>query len=164
MLNEKSSLFKLFLSDVGMLTTMYGRATKAMLLSNGGDINNGSLYENAVAQELHAHGFSLYYYNSKKFGEIDFVIEYGGKVLPIEVKSGKSYRRHSALNNVMNIANYSLGEAFVFSGSNVEVKDRVVYYPVYMIMFLEKDAIPLPEIAVDDLSLYTGSLKGSRNE
>ena len=164
MLNEKSSLFKLFLSDVGMLTTMYGRATKAMLLSNGGDINNGSLYENAVAQELHAHGFSLYYYNSKKFGEIDFVIEYGGKVLPIEVKSGKSYRRHSALNNVMNISNYSLGEAFVFSGSNVEVKDRVVYYPVYMIMFLEKDAIPLPEITVDDLSLYTGSLKGSRNE
>ena len=68
MLSEKSSLFKLFLSDVGMLTTLYGRATKMQLVSDNQNINNGALYENAVAQELKAHGFKLYYYNSKKFG------------------------------------------------------------------------------------------------
>ena len=152
LLNEKSSLFKLFLSDVGMLTTLYGRATKMQLLSNNQDINNGALYENAVAQELKAHGFKLYYYNSKKFGELDFVIEYKGKVLPIEVKSGKSYQRHSALNNVMEISNYSIEESFVLSNYNVEVKGKLVYYPIYMLMFIEDEEIKLPKVDLDDLS------------
>ena len=152
LLNEKSSLFKLFCSDVGLLTTMYGRATKMQLLSENQDINNGALYENAVAQELRAHGFKLYYYNSKKFGELDFVIEYKGKVLPIEVKSGKSYQRHSALNNVMEISNYSIEEAFVLSNYNVEVKDNLIYYPIYMLMFIEDGEIQLPHVELDDLS------------
>ena len=152
LLNEKSSLFKLFLSDIGMLTTMYGRATKMQLLSDNQDINHGALYENVVAQELKAHGFKLYYYNSKKFGELDFVIEYQGKVLPIEVKSGKSYQRHSALSNIMEISNYSIEEAFILSNYNVEVKGNLVYYPVYMLMFIKDDAITMPEIELDDLS------------
>ena len=153
LLNEKSSLFKLFLSDAGMLTTLYGRATKMQLLSDNQDINNGALYENVVAQELKAHGFKLYYYNSKKFGELDFVIEYKGKVLPIEVKSGKSYQRHSALSNIMEISNYSIEEAFVLSNYNVEVKGNLVYYPIYMLMFIEDEEIKLPKVDFDDLSV-----------
>lgn len=152
LLNEKSSLFKLFLSDVGMLTTMYGKAAKLSLLSEGNDINNGALYENAVAQELKAHGFKLYYYNSKKLGELDFVIEYMGKILPIEVKSGKSYQTHSALNNIMQIENYGVEEAFVLSNYNVEVKDGIVYYPIYMLMFINNDDVALPRAEVCDLS------------
>ncbi len=127
-LNEKSSLFKLFLSDVGMLTSMYGKSTKIQILANDQDINNGALYENVVAQELKSHGFKLYYYNSKKYGELDFVIEYKGKVLPIEVKSGKSYQRHSALNNILNVSNYKIDEAYVLSNFNVEVKGNITYY------------------------------------
>lgn len=153
LLNEKSSLFKLFLSDAGMLTTLYGRATKMQLLSENQDINNGALYENVVAQELKAHGFKLYYYNSKKFGELDFVIEYKGKVLPIEVKSGKNYQRHSALNNIMDISNYPIEEAFVLSNYNVEVKGNIVYYPIYMLMFIEDEEIKLPKVDFDDLSV-----------
>ena len=152
LLNEKSSLFKLFLSDVGMLTTLYGRATKKQLLSDNSDINNGALYENVVAQELKAHGFKLYYYNSKKFGELDFVIEYKGKILPIEVKSGKSYQRHSALHNIMEISNYAIEEAFVLSNYNVEVKENLVYYPIYMLMFIENEEIRLPKVDLDDLA------------
>lgn len=153
LLNEKSSLFKLFLSDIGMLTTQYGRATKMQLLSDNQDINNGALYENAVAQELKAHGFKLYYYNSKKFGELDFVIEYRGKTLPIEVKSGKSYQRHSALSNVMEISNYAIEEAFVLSNYNVEVKGNIIYYPIYMLMFIKEDSIQMPKVELDDLSM-----------
>ncbi len=153
LLSEKRSLFKLFLSDVGMLTTMYGRTTKVQLLSGNKDINNGALYENVVAQELKAHGFTLYYYNSKRYGELDFVIEYKGKVLPIEVKSGKDYRRHSALSNVMGISEYNIEEAFILTNYNVEVKDNLVYYPIYMLMFIENEAIELPTIDLDDLSV-----------
>lgn len=153
LLNEKSSLFKLFLSDVGMLTTMYGRATKMQLLSNDQNINYGAIYENVVAQELKAHGFKLYYFNSKKTGELDFVIEYNGKIMPIEVKSGKEYNRHSALNNVLNIDNYSINEAFVLSNFNVSVTDRITYYPIYMLMFIRNDEIKMPTMELDDLSM-----------
>lgn len=153
LLNEKSSLFKLFLSDVGMLTTMYGKAAKIQLLSDSEDINNGAIYENVVAQELRAHGFQLYYYNSKKYGELDFVLEHREKILPIEVKSGKNYQRHSALNNIMEITNYSIDEEFIFSNYNIMVKDKLVYYPIYMLMFLENEDITLPSnIVLDDLS------------
>ena len=152
LLNEKSSLFKLFLSDVGMLTTLYGRATKMQLLSNDQNINYGAIYENAVAQELKAHGFKLYYFNSRKTGELDFVIEYNGRILPIEVKSGKDYNRHSALNNVLNIDNYSVNEAFVLSNYNVSVVDKVTYYPIYMLMFIKNDDIEMPKLELDDLS------------
>ena len=133
------------------------------LLSENQDINNGALYENAVAQELKAHGFKLYYYNSKKFGELDFVIEYNGKILPIEVKSGKNYQRHSALSNVMEVSNYSIEEAYVFSNYNVEVKGNLVYYPIYMLMFMENEAVALPKVSLDDLSsLPTAVLEDSK--
>lgn len=152
LLNEKSSLFKLFLSDVGMLTALYGRATKMQLLSNDQNINYGAIYENVVAQELKAHGFKLYYFNSRKTGELDFVIEYNGKILPIEVKSGKDYNRHSALNNVLSIDNYLVNEAFVLSNYNVSVSDKITYYPIYMLMFIKSDDIKMPNIELDDLS------------
>ncbi|MBQ9609583.1 MAG: ATP-binding protein [Lachnospiraceae bacterium] len=98
-LNEKQSLFKLYLSDVGMLTSVYGMSTKTMLLSNDSKLNGGGIYENAVVCELVSKGFNVYYYNSKRNGELDFVIEYNGRLIPIEVKSGKDYKIHSALNN-----------------------------------------------------------------
>lgn len=138
-LNEKASLFKLFLSDVGLLTTMYGKATKLKIVNGAAGINKGGIFENVVAQELTAHGYASYYYVSKKFGELDFVLEHDGHVLPIEVKSGKDYTRHSALDNVLNVEEYGIPEAFVFSSVNVSVDGKVVYYPVYMAMFLSEE-------------------------
>lgn len=138
-LNEKASLFKLFLSDVGLLTTMYGKATKLKIVNGAAGINKGGIFENVVAQELTAHGYASYYYVSKKFGELDFVLEHDGHVLPVEVKSGKDYTRHSALDNVLNVEEYGIPEAFVFSSANIAVDGKVVYYPVYMTMFLSEE-------------------------
>ena len=151
-LNEKASLFKLFLSDVGLLTTMYGKATKLRIVNGEAGINKGGIFENVIAQELFAHGYETYYYNSKKFGELDFVIEHDGKVLPIEVKSGKDYTRHTALDNVMGVEEYNISEAFVFSSANVSVAGNVVYYPIYMAIFLDEEVsadtiLPLSKFA-----------------
>lgn len=152
LLSEKSSLFKLFLSDVGMLTTMYGRATKIKILNGDKDINNGALYENAVAQELYAHGYKPYYFNSKKQGELDFLIEYHGEILPIEVKSGKGYTVHSALNNVLSNEDYGIKQAFVFANCNVTINEKIVYYPIYFCMFLQERDLILPKIPKVDFS------------
>ena len=137
-LSRSRNLFKLFQNDVGLLASQYADGIQLKLLTNAKSINFGSIYENAIAQELHAHGFDLYYFNSKKQGELDFVIEKNGSVLPIEVKSGKDYHRHNALSNVMGNADYLIPQAYVFSNENVRQENTVVYLPIYMAMFLEQ--------------------------
>ena len=148
-LNENRSLFKLFFSDVGLLTSQYSLQTKMAILNKEQSINNGSLFENAVAQELLSKGFKLYYFNSKKQGELDFLIELDGEVLPIEVKSGKDYKKHSALNNVMNDLNYDIPEAYILNQNNIEIKDKLIYLPIYMLMFIENDEIKNPIYKLD---------------
>ena len=149
LINQKSTLFKLFLSDIGMLTSIYGKAAKLKILQNEKSINKGAVYENVIAQELIAHGYPLYYYNNKKKGELDFVIEEGEEVIPIEVKSGKDYKRHSALRNVMSEKNYQIKKAIVFSGDNVSKSGRILYLPLYMIMAFQKDDIDFADISVE---------------
>ena len=136
-ISENRNLFKLFFSDVGLLTNHYSDQVKIALLNKEKDINNGALFENVVAQELLCKGHKLYYFNSKKQGELDFVLELPGKVVPLEIKSGKDYKRHSALNNVLATAEYEIDEAYVFSEGNIEVEDKKIYMPIYMIMFLD---------------------------
>lgn len=138
LLSRATNMFKLFLSDVGLLSAMYMNGLQIKILSKEKDINFGSVYENVVAQELKAHGFDLYFYTSKKMGELDFLVEKDGDILPLEIKSGKDYSRHVALNNVLAVAEYQIPEAFVFCNDNVSQKDKITYYPMYMIMFLEK--------------------------
>ncbi len=145
-LNKSSNLFKLFLSDVGLLAAMYMDGIQLKLLKREKNINFGSVYENAAAQELKAHGYELYYFNSKKQGELDFVVERGGNVLPIEIKSGKDYQRHAALDNVMENRDYAIPEAFVFQNDNVSADGRIVYLPIYMLMFLSKEQPSEPMI------------------
>ena len=139
LLNRSRNLFKLFQSDVGLLASQYAGGIQLRIINGDKDINFGSVYENAVAQELAAHGIATYYYNNKKRGELDFVIELGGKVLPIEVKSGKDYETHRALSNIMDCGQYDLSEAVVFNNANLRVAGKIVYAPVYIAMFLEKD-------------------------
>ena len=138
-LSKATNLFKLFLSDVGLLAAMYADGLQIKILNKEKDINFGSIYENAVAQELKTQGFELYYFNSKKQGELDFVIEYKGNVLPIEVKSGKSYTRHNALDNVMSTPRYHIEQAIVFCNENIHEKNKIVYMPVYMAGMLKKE-------------------------
>lgn len=139
LLSKATNLFKLFLSDVGLLAAMYADGLQIKILNKEKDINFGSIYENAVAQELKTQGFELYYFNSKKQGELDFVIEYKGNVLPIEVKSGKSYTRHNALDNVMSTSRYHIEQAIVFCNENIHEKNKIVYMPVYMAGMLKKE-------------------------
>ena len=138
--SKERNLFKLFYSDVGLLTSSFTRRTALELLNGGNGGSYGSVYENAVAQELAAHGFDLYYYNGKKRGEVDFVVEnQDGVVVPIEVKSGKDYARHRALSNILEVGNYHLSRGYVLGPCNVSLEGRVAYLPVYCAGFFESE-------------------------
>ncbi|MBQ1698452.1 MAG: AAA family ATPase [Bacteroidales bacterium] len=153
LLSKQRNLFKLFLNDVGLLACQYARDFQIRILSDNLNVNFGSVFENFVAQELNAHGFEyLFYFNSKRQGELDFVIEYKNSVLPLEVKSGKDYRRHNALSNVLSTDEYQIDNAIVFCADNVSVDGKITYLPVYMTMFLEKDTSGVDMVYQFDLT------------
>lgn len=151
LLSKSTNLFKLFLSDIGLLASMYGNGIQLKILKRDSDINFGAIYENAAAQELKTQGFLLYYFNGKKTGELDFVIELDGKVIPIEIKSGKKYKNHSALNNVLANKSFGIENAYVFHGKNTESKGKITYYPIYMLMFVQKNDLPADTVYKIDL-------------
>ena len=153
LLARSRNLLKLFLNDIGLLAAQYANGIQMRIIKGDKDINFGSIYENAIAQELVAHGLEPYYYNNKKRGELDFIVEQNGTVLPIEVKSGKDYTSHRALSNIMDCEEYDLSEALVLNNDNLTVGGRITYVPVYMVMFLEKDklAVQTYKIELDGL-------------
>lgn len=138
-LSRHRNLFKLFQNDVGLLAAQYADGIQLRILSGDDTVNFGAIYENFVAEELHAHGFDLYYFNSKKQGELDFVIEMAGQAVPIEVKSGKDYERHNALSNVMSEQSYDVHHAYVLCNDNIKADKSIVYLPIYMAMFIQHD-------------------------
>ena len=138
MLTRDSAFFKLFLNDVGLLASCYMDGIQL----GETDINFGAVYENFVAQELHAHGFPLYYFNSRKVGEVDFLVEHDGRIMPIEVKSGNHYKSHPALNALLRKTDYGFKGASVFCNANT-AKDGVVdYLPIYFTMFMQRNPLP----------------------
>ena len=139
-LSENRNLFKLFSNDVGLLCAQYGGGLQLKIITGNNNINFGAVFENFIAQELLAHGIQPFYFNSKRLGELDFVVAVGGAAVPIEVKSGKDYTVHRAILNVIECKNYEIEEGIVFSNSNLSVKEKIVYAPVYMVMFLKGDA------------------------
>ncbi len=138
--NQKSSLLKLYSSDVGLLTSGYGNALRTKILVDDEKVNLGGIYENAVAQELNTHGFQTWFYNSHKHGELDFVIEEDNEVIPIEVKSGKDYYIHSAISKAADNPEYEISKAYVFTNYNVKTEGKMIYLPVYMSMFIRDEA------------------------
>ena len=151
--SEQKRLVKLYLNDVGLLThLLYGLNVNAVL-QDIKSINLGTVYESVIAQELSAHGFKLYYYDNKKKGEVDFLIDdqEGLNALPLEIKSGKDYTEHSALTKFLETPDYGIKRAVVFSNEReIFMKKGVTYLPIYYCMFLQNDhrgePVILPEL------------------
>lgn len=133
------NLLKLYLNDVGILSAiLYGTNIRA-ILDDVKSINLGSVYESVVASELAAHGHRLFYYDNRSRGEVDYLIDdYDSlSVVPIEVKSGKDYTVHSALNTFVKNEDYHITKAYVLSNTReIKTKGKIIYIPIYFVMFL----------------------------
>lgn len=141
--NSGKNLLKLYMSDIGLLTGILYHNDVLPIMNDKCGVNLGSVYENVVAQELKAHGFKLYYYDNKKNGEVDFLIDSVDllSALPIEVRSGKDYYIHTALNNLLKVDEYKISNGIVFSNEEkVYNNGNVIYMPIYYVMFLRSSA------------------------
>jgi predicted AAA+ superfamily ATPase len=138
--SKETNVFKLFLSDVGLLTSCYSISVKKELLEMNPEreLNNGALFENFVAQEIYARTQASYYYKKNGVGEVDFMTETSNGVTPIEVKSGKDYKKHAALNHLLEKHNFN--KVYVVSLNNIETDGGIVYVPIYLVgtIFAEK--------------------------
>lgn len=136
------NLLKLYLNDVGILTAiLYGNNIRA-ILDDERSINLGSVYESVVASELIAHGHKLFYYDNRSKGEVDFLIDDFDSLsaVPIEVKSGKDYTVHSALNNFVKNEDYHVKKAFVLSNTReIMTNGKITYLPIYDVMFFGEE-------------------------
>lgn len=138
--NSGKNLLKLYMNDVGILSGIFYRNNIKAVMSDIKSINLGSVYETVVAQELKAHGYDLYYYDNKKNGEVDYLIDDTDNLsnIPIEVKSGKDYSVHSALDKFVSNDDYNINKAYVLSNErNVYVKNGIIYMPIYYVMFFQ---------------------------
>ena len=137
--SETKNLLKLYLNDVGLLTNIFYGTNITAILNETKSVNLGSVYETVVATELIAHGYNLFYYDNKDKGEVDYLIDdyQNLSTLPIEVKSGKDYSIHSALNNLVSNDAYNIQKAYVLSNERlVKQKGKIIYLPIYYVMFI----------------------------
>lgn len=138
----QKNLLKLYMNDVGMLTSRLYRNNLRPVLNDEKSVNLGAVYENVVAQELRAHGHRLFYYDNRQKGEVDFLVDDSRKlsILPIEVKSGRDYTIHSALNNLLTTPDYHIHSGLVLSNERiVKTCGRVCYMPIYYVMFIDAE-------------------------
>lgn len=137
--SDDKNLLKLYLNDVGLLSNIYYKENIRPILDDSLSINLGALYENVVAMELTNHAHKLFYYDNKKNGEIDFLVDdyENSVVIPIEVKSGKDYKIHSALNAYLNSGKYNSKIGYVLSNNRmIEFNNNIYYLPIYYMMFI----------------------------
>ena len=133
----RKNLLKLYLNDVGLLTGILYQNNISAVLNDNLSVNLGAVYENVVAMELASQGFSLYYYDNKKNGEVDYILDdySSARSLPVEVKSGKDYSIHSALSRLIKNPDYRIEKGIVLSNEReVSTKGEITYMPIYYIM------------------------------
>lgn len=140
-ISEKHNLFKLFLVDTGLLCAASMENVQFDILQDNLNVNMGSILENTFAQLLKANGFELRYFDKKNKGELDFIIQRGKVVLPVEIKSGTDYKKHPALNYVLQVGQWNIPQGIVFCRGNVEEVQNILYLPWYMIMFFRQERI-----------------------
>ena len=140
--SEQRTLFKLFMADTGLLCAAGMENVQFDILNGDLSINMGGILENVFAQIFVRNGFAIHYFTKQKYGDLDFVLQRGKQCLLVEIKSGKDYKRHAALNKVLTVDEWSFEKAYVFCRDNVEVAGKVRYLPWYMAMFLEQEQIP----------------------
>ena len=150
-INKQHNLFKFYMADTGLLCAMCSGDVQYQIVNGNYGINEGSIMENMFAQQLKSNGFNLYYFDKQKVGEVDFIVEQHAELVPVEIKSGKDYKAHRALNNLLAVDEYKLKESLVFCVGNIETEDKVVYLPLYMIIFFKKENM-LNKIVFENIS------------
>ena len=140
--NELRNLMKVYMNDTGLLCATSIENIQFDILQGNLEVNMGSIVENVIAQELICNGFKLRYFDRKNLGELDFLIQKDNSLIALEIKSGKDYHRHAALQKIIYNEDWNIKEGYVFCIGNIQVDGKTTYLPLYMIQFLKQTSLP----------------------
>lgn len=140
--SEQRNLVKVYLNDTGLLCAMAIDNVQYEILQGNMEVNMGSIVENVIAQQLVTNGFELHYFDRKSVCELDFIVQKNNSPIALEVKSGKDYHRHAALEKALENNEWNLHESIVFCIGNIEKNKKITYFPLYMVQFLKTDSLP----------------------
>lgn len=133
--NSIQSEFKIYMTDIGLLISMLEEGTQSSILE--GDLfgYKGAIYENLVADIFGKMGRRLYYYHKDSGIELDFVMRYRGKCIPVECKArtGNAKSMRTVLSHP---EKYHVEEAIKLGDYNIEKKDNMLTLPMYMAFLL----------------------------
>lgn len=147
-LNKNESAVKCYLGDTGLLVSLAFNENELseshlykQIMDGRLSINQGMIYENAIAQMIAAKGKKLYFYTRyseekhRNDVEIDFLLSNDSKlhfkIIPIEVKSSKNYSAVS-LNTFKEIYRRRMSDAYIVHPKNLSVLDGIIRIPPYM--------------------------------
>lgn len=131
-LNEKRNLFKIYMFDTGLLTSMSYEGIQFDVLNGDIEINEGSIIENALASAFYKNGIQLRYYDRKKptSMELDFVLQIKNNIRLIESKSGIDFDKHPSLSRIIN--EKAFVDPIVFCINNIKIENGILYLPYYL--------------------------------
>lgn len=131
--NSISDIFKVYMSDTGLLMAMFESSSAKEILNGNLGIYKGAIYENVIADILAKKGLNLYYFEHNSTIEVDFLIKYRDKITAVEVKSADNTKSKS-LNSM--IDNWKVEQGIKLSSKNIGISDKIISLPIYMAMFL----------------------------
>lgn len=142
--------FKLYLSDIGLFTTMIFKASPktdesiySKLLGDKLPADLGYLYENAVAQMITSTNRASYYHtwekkNSTHYYEVDFLLQDKTKIVPLEVKSSAT-KKHESIDAFCKKYSKQVSQAILLSQKDVRKDNNLKFVPIYMLPFILED-------------------------
>lgn len=135
---SKRKMFKLYFLDIGLLICKEGRTTRNKIIIEDENYNFNYIYENFVCTQLLQNNYSLYYYNSRKHGEVKFVYENKTKtqITIVEIKQEKYYQNHNTL-DYLNKTYQNINTSYVCCNHNIKKNNKILYIPIFLIGFLE---------------------------
>ena len=151
--NAKDNVFKVYMSDIGLLVEMLGEGTRADILQGNLGGFKGAIYENLMADTLHKKSQNLYYFQKDSGLELDFLVRMNGECVPLEVKA-KSSKSKSARTVLNHPEKYHVKQIIKFGDYNIGREGHLLTLPGYMqfLLNLQPEEIVLEPVDIDEIN------------
>ena len=151
--NAKDNVFKVYMSDIGLLVEMLGEGIRADILQGNLGGFKGAIYENLMADTLHKKSQNLYYFQKDSGLELDFLVRMNGECVPLEVKA-KSSKSKSARTVLNHPEKYHVKQIIKFGDYNIGREGHLLTLPGYMqfLLNLQPEEIVLEPVDIDEIN------------
>lgn len=151
--NANDNVFKVYMSDIGLLVDMLGEGTRADILQGNLGGFKGAIYENLMADTLHKKTQNLYYFQKDSGLELDFLVRMNGECVPLEVKA-KSSKAKSARTVLNHPEKYHVRQIIKFGDYNIGREGQLLTLPGYMqfLLNLQPEEITLEPVNIDEIN------------